>query len=95
MIKTMQGTEKDDFLSMLDNYIEHLEKNPDSLISRIYGIFTIKTSAFSPVDIMIIQHTAQLLNKSNKKYEFDLKGSQFNRMRVPFNPRSVLIREAD
>ena len=74
-----------DFINMLDDYIEHLTENPDSLICRIYGIFTIKTALFSPVDIMVMQHTANLFNKKNKKYEFDLKGSLFQRYRTPFS----------
>ena len=93
MIKKMRGTEKTDLLNILDDYIEHLNNNPDSLISRIYGIFTLKTSAFSPVDIMLIQHTAQLVNKDRKKYEFDLKGSQFGRLHLPFNAREVFTKK--
>lgn len=60
MIKTMRGPEKKEFLKMIDSYISHLIENPDSLITRIYGIFTIKTSYFDPVDIMVMQHTARL-----------------------------------
>lgn len=64
----------------------HLKRNPDSLITRIYGIFTIKSNQFREVDIIIMQHTAQFVNKENKMYEFDVKGSTFSRFRKPFNP---------
>lgn len=54
LIKTMQGTEKQDFLRIIDDYIDHLIKNPNSLISRIYGIFTVLTPNFSSVDIVVM-----------------------------------------
>lgn len=81
LVKTMQGNEKKVLLNMIDDYVKHMRENPHSLISRIYGVFRISTSEFHPVDIMVMQHTAQLKSKANKKYEFDLKGSQFMRMR--------------
>ena len=44
LIKTMKSSEKKAFLDILDNYVLHLRRNPDSLITRIYGIFTIKSN---------------------------------------------------
>mgnify|MGYP000430441163 CR=1 FL=1 len=39
IVKTMFNEEMKIFMENLDKYFMHLEKNPDSLISRIYGIF--------------------------------------------------------
>jgi len=44
---------------MIDEYIEHI-KNNNSLIARIYGIFSIKTEYFKSVDIIIMQNTSLL-----------------------------------
>jgi hypothetical protein len=56
------------------------------LIARIYGIFTIRTNQFKAVDVVIMQNTAHLYDKSCKKFTFDLKGSSIGR-RVDFIPR--------
>ena len=65
---------------MLDDYIDHIEKtNNKSLLARIYGIFTVKTNYFDPLDIIVMQNTSLLESKSNPKMIFDLKGSTVNR----------------
>ena len=57
----MRDNEKRNMLSMLDDLIIHFEKTENkSLLARIYGIFTIKTSVFAPVDFIIMENTAQL-----------------------------------
>lgn len=79
MIKTLQGDEKVKLLSILDNFINHIDSNPNSLIARIYGIYTLRTNEFKPIDLIIMQNTTVLINKSKKVLEFDLKGSTVNR----------------
>ena len=40
---------------MLDDYILHIKSTKNkSLLARIYGVYTIKTDGFVPVDIMIM-----------------------------------------
>ena len=59
LIKTLQGEEKSKLLNMMNLYINHIkETNNESLIARIYGIFTFKTNQFNAVDVMIMQNTA-------------------------------------
>lgn len=65
---------------MLDDLINYLEVyNNESLLARIYGVFTIKTFAFAPVDVIIMQNTVNLSDKKNQTMTFDLKGSMINR----------------
>lgn len=67
LIKTLQKEEKLKMISMLDDYVEHIKStNNKSLIARIYGIFTIKTNFFEPLDVMVMQNTCQLKKKQNK-----------------------------
>ena len=67
-------------LGMLDDYIDHIRKTHNrSLLARIYGIFTIKTKFFEPLDIIIMQNTCNPNNKKNDKLTFDLKGSTVGR----------------
>ena len=55
LIKTLQKEEKNKMLRMLDDYIAHIKRSGNrSLIARIYGIFTIKTNLFAPLDVMIM-----------------------------------------
>ena len=84
LIKTMRGTEKKVLLDMLDDLIIHFTKtNNESLLARIYGLYTIKTNVFKSVDVVVMQNTA-LKNKSNPSMSFDLKGSSKGRY-TPFN----------
>ena len=76
IIKTMRGNEKTVLSNMLVSLIQHFEStNNKSLLGRIYGMFTIKTSVFHPVDIIIMQNTINMMDFENPKMVFDLKGS--------------------
>ena len=46
MIKTMKKHEVETMLNILPSYIEHHRRNPNSLIAKIFGIFTIKKKGF-------------------------------------------------
>ena len=52
----------------------------ESLLAKIYGLYTIKTNKFSPVDIIIMKNTNRRINKKNQTITFDLKGSIKNRI---------------
>lgn len=54
------------------------------MLARIYGIFQVKSPYFAPLELMVMQNTAHLLNPKHVKYKFDLKGSLVNR-RMPCN----------
>jgi hypothetical protein len=57
-----------------------------SLLVRIYGIFSIKTNYFDPIDIIVMQNTSILQNKMNPRVTFDLKGSFIGR-KTRFAPK--------
>jgi 1-phosphatidylinositol-4-phosphate 5-kinase len=55
LIKTLSKVEKDKKLGMLDDFILHLKKcNNKSIIARIYGIYSIKTSVYDTVYVMLM-----------------------------------------
>ena len=63
IIKTLRGEEKNILIDMLDDFIEHIIKTDNkSLLMRIYGIFTIKTNRFAPIDVIVMQNTSHLKN---------------------------------
>jgi 1-phosphatidylinositol-4-phosphate 5-kinase len=58
LIKTMNGGERSLFLKMLPDYLAHLKTNRNSVIARIYGIFTVKMEDVSPVSLVMMSNTA-------------------------------------
>ena len=80
MIKTTTDGEKNLLIKLLDPLTEHIRslKN-ESLLARIYGLFTISSNVFASVSIILMQNTVQMTNTKNQKIVFDLKGSQAKR----------------
>ena len=79
IIKTMTKHELNLMLKMLPALAEHFKQNPDSLLSKIIGVFTVKTNSTNEVHLMLMENTLQLKNPENLKYIFDLKGSKVDR----------------
>lgn len=81
IIKTLQIQEKKALLDMLDSYIDHIVHSDNkSLLVRIYGLFTIQSSYFSNLDVILMENINNNFHEMNAKlYTFDLKGSYINR----------------
>ena len=76
----MRGNEKNNMIRMIDKYVEYITNGErNSLIGRIYGMFTLTTDTFAQVDFIIMQNVYQPIDKDNKKMEFDFKGNTRNR----------------
>jgi len=40
---------------MLDGFVTHLKQtNGNTLLAKVYGLYTIKTNVFDPLDIMLM-----------------------------------------
>lgn len=70
--------ELDSFMMNLQDYFVHLEKNPNSLIARIYGIYQVSMKGIVPVNFMVMANTINSVSRPLKCY--DLKGSTVNRV---------------
>ncbi len=88
VIKTLKDEELDLLArkGVLEKYFTYLKANPNSLLARFYGIFTIKVKYMKPINIIIMD------NLVGKHCEFmtrmyDLKGSTFQR--ITHNPTSA------
>ena len=79
IIKTLTKGELDYLLSILSQLSSHFKDNPGSLLSKIFGVFTVKTGATNEVHLMLMENTLQLKNSDGLKYIFDLKGSLVDR----------------
>lgn len=64
---------------MLPQYTAHFRNNRNSVIAKIFGIFTIKSVDFREVHVMLMENTVQLRDEINLNYVFDLKGSTVDR----------------
>jgi 1-phosphatidylinositol-4-phosphate 5-kinase len=73
----MNDSEMKVFVEALPQYLDHLHNNKDSLLARIYGIFTVCMEDINPVHILLMANAAQA-GKFIEKV-FDLKGSIINR----------------
>ena len=54
-------------------------KHKNSLLAKIFGVFTVNSSYMQDVHIMLMENTMQLENVKNLRYVFDLKGSTEDR----------------
>lgn len=79
IIKTMTRTELDLFLAKLPAFKDHMQQNQNSLLAKIFGVFTINTELIKEVHVMLMENTAQFENSKKLLSIFDLKGSLVDR----------------
>ncbi len=79
IIKTMTQQELDLFLEKLPAFKDHLRSNPNSLLAKIFGVFTINTDLIKKVHVMLMENTAQFEDPTQLLSVFDLKGSLVDR----------------
>ena len=81
LIKTITNEELNTLLNgFMENYYIHIINNPDSLLARLYGIYTITIRGISQVNIVLMQNINSLGNNHKSLYRvFDLKGSLVER----------------
>lgn len=77
LIKTMNNAELKVFRNCLPEYVMFLRENPDSMIARIYGVFTVQMEDITPVHLLFMH---KMEAGKNIKNVFDLKGSIINRI---------------
>ena len=71
----MKKNELKVMLKILPHYLEHHRRNPDSLLAKIFGVFTLKKSGMKEVYLMLMENTIQVKSKETLRAVFDLKGS--------------------
>lgn len=58
IIKTMTKDELDLYLKVLPKFGEHYKSNENSLLAKIFGVFTVNTEHMSNVHVMLMENTA-------------------------------------
>jgi len=86
-MKTISRSEYKTMISTLKDYYEYLKKNPQSLITRYFGMHKIilKSSSSTRTFYFVMMKNI-FRTKKNLKYKFDLKGSTYKRETKLSNP---------
>ena len=79
ILKTMSMKEIEHLLRVLPEYYEHLDTIKDSVLAKVFGIFTIRIDKFEPIHVMIMQNSLPKVQNAEINYLFDMKGSSINR----------------
>ena len=76
----MTGEELDLLQKILPYFHAHLKSNKNSLISRIYGVYTVEMQDYEKVHLILMGNTLRFDNKNDINRIYDLKGSLFSRL---------------
>ena len=79
LIKTMTMNDFNAFMYVFKFYFEHINQYPESLIARIYGVYSVQMDEMDPVYLILMGNTKQIDDKYIKKV-YDLKGSMVKRI---------------
>jgi hypothetical protein len=76
----MTDTDLSTFKRIFKKYVKHVSTRQNSLLARIYGIYTITMKDMEPIHLILMANTKRtFMNNSSLLYVFDLKGSMVNR----------------
>ena len=79
LIKTMNIDELKVMTKLLKDYHKHCIDNKNSLIARIYGIFSVKMPGVEAMHVLLMENSLQVDTSEDIINIFDLKGSMINR----------------
>lgn len=66
-------------INILENYTTHLRKNPNSLIAKIYGLFTYENSDLNQKFNLIVMKNVSGFSRKYIRRTYDIKGSKYDR----------------
>jgi len=72
---------------IMPHYLNHIEKNPDTLLTKFFGSYAIKMAHTRPLYIVILKNV--FLHSPKVHQIYDLKGSWINRGGKPLAPGEV------
>jgi 1-phosphatidylinositol-4-phosphate 5-kinase len=80
VIKTITEKESNILLEILPEFYLHIARNPLSLLSRVYGLFSIEIVGVSKINFIMMENTVRVLKENNIAFKkYDLKGSTIQR----------------
>ena len=90
----MTASELETFKGMFEDYFTYLtEVNKNSMLARIYGIFTVYLEDIVPIHLILMGNTIQCISNTSKNIEmvYDLKGSLHDRLTKDKNPKNTTV----
>ena len=88
IIKTIRHGEHKLFLKILQPYYEHVQANPQTLLSQFYGLHRVKLPGRKKIHFVIMNNLFPPHRDVHELY--DLKGSYVSREQTSSNPHAVL-----
>ena len=79
LIKTMTKKEYKTMIKLLPKYYAHFKKNPDSVIARILGLYSLKLPEVDKIHFFLMENVIQTVDDNKLLGIFDLKGSKISR----------------
>jgi len=64
---------------ILPDYYKHLKKCPNSLLARVYGVYTVEMTGYDKVNLILMGNTLRFQNRADISRIYDMKGSTHNR----------------
>jgi hypothetical protein len=93
----MNSGELKTFKKMFKSYYEYLmNKNENSMLARIYGIFTVKLEDIEPIHLILMGNTLNFVNGNDDFLDskFDLKGSLHGRLtKEDLDKKSTVLKD--
>jgi len=82
IIKTISNSELKVLLRILPAYLNHFRANPESVIAKIYGVFTLRVDSPEEKYNLILMRNINGIPANYVRRKYDLKGSKFGRRAV-------------
>ncbi len=93
IVKTMTGTELNLLVKILPSLHKHLKKNPQSLLSRIYGVYSVAMQDYEEVHLILMGNTLRFDDSQDITRIYDLKGSTFSRCVKGFTKHTSTLKD--
>lgn len=98
LVKTITKSERTVFITILKDYYFHMLANKDSLLCRVYGLYTVKAlnkgaKNFGTHTIVVMANG--LCTDLKIKRTFDLKGSSHNRYVTPSKGTDQVLKDSN
>jgi len=77
IVKTMSESELKFMEKLIPSYYLHLKEYPQSLLARVYGIYTLNMEGLKDIHIILMGNTLRWQNRADISKIYDLKGSTF------------------
>merc|ERR1719305_2185557 len=100
MVKTLREGEKHALAEILPDYFYHMQRNPDSMLTRFLGMHELHKRDMSkpkdpPTKYYFVVMQSVFLTKREIHEQYDLKGSWLKRLTDPEKRRGQTLKDLD